>query len=78
MEDENFEGMEIPEELLQEIAGGYMSEGAKAKIRDICADSKSRGNDLERVKRFYRRLAPASGFSTAELWDYMDEIWPTL
>ena len=77
--DDDFADIEVPDELMEQIAAGYMSDDLKSTIRRICANFKRNGNDLEHCKMFYRRLRqPGDPFTTWEMWDYMDEIWPTL
>ena len=76
---EDFDGEEIPQELLDVIAGGVMTDDVKAWIRDMCARRKAAGNDLYVMERFMRKLADGRlGFGYWEMCDYMEKIWPEL
>jgi len=76
---ENLDGVELSDEQIKEVWGGYLPDDWKAKIREICSHFKANGNDLYHCQMFYRRLRyPGAPFTTQEMWDYMAEVWPTL
>jgi hypothetical protein len=70
-----FDGIEIPEELLEGIAGG-MSEEARSAAYNACVLLKERGTSLERALEIFSKTDDPE--LRAEVLAYINEIWPIL
>ena len=75
-----FEGMEIPEELLDAIAGGVMTDETKGAIRKIARNGKLMGLTFDEVSVFVRIGAngyqgPGNDYTADEAIEYMASIW---
>lgn len=77
MED-NFEGVEVPYEIIEFISGGGLTEGNKTQIKDYAEWFKSKKYSLPRTQDYWvehMRKARVNSFSEQEARDYIASIW---
>lgn len=78
MAENNFEGIEIPDELLDSIAGGKLNNQASALLRDTLIEFKSRGATLDQaVERIYFPK-PDPVIDRGGIIKLAESIWRTL
>ena len=71
----------IPDEVLEAIAGGSMSEGERAWFLDWAADMKKKGRDLEYTAYVFDLMTTGAhryDITTTEIRDLLEENWDSL
>lgn len=71
------EGIELPDELLDGIAGGVLSEDEKAAFSAALAAWKGNGFTLEQALHAYRRGNRMAG-DPADYVEYANSVWDSL
>ena len=73
-----FEGIEVPDEIVDFISGGGLTEGNKAQIKDYVQWFKSKKYCLLHTQDYWvehMRKAKVNSFSEQEARDYIASIW---
>lgn len=73
MDKSNVDGVELPEELLEGIAGGAMSASDEKAMRDFISYLKGHGVDKARAGEIYRALFMSE--MPAEIQEFINTNW---
>ncbi|MBQ3339202.1 MAG: hypothetical protein IJG82_06390 [Atopobiaceae bacterium] len=76
MKDTPVEGIEIPDELLAQIAGGVLSDEIRAVLDQALPLLKQKGTSMERVLEIISLAEDPQ--LRADTLAYIEEIWDTL
>ena len=78
--EENFDGVELPDELLEGLAGGVISDDTKKLLRKTVLNFKGHGYQLDVVLRMTsvvanKRHAQGDNFNNSEIVDIVRTVW---
>lgn len=76
MKDTPVEGIEIPDELLAQIAGGVLSDEIRAVLDQVLPLLKQKGTSKERALEIFSLTEDPQ--MCADTLAYIEEIWGTL
>ena len=73
-----FDGIEIPDDLLDSIAGGVLTDTSKEFLRVLITSAKKGGYTMDDFVQDLVSFAPISDSDAQEVWDYIYPIWDQL
>lgn len=73
-----FDGIEIPDDLLDSIAGGVLTDTHKEFLCALISSAKKGGYTMDYFVQDLVSFAPISDSDAQEVWDYIYPIWDQL
>ena len=73
-----FDGIEIPDDLLDSIAGGVLTDTHKEFLCALISSAKKGGYTMDDFVQDLVSFAPISDSDAQEVWDYIYPIWDEL
>ena len=73
-----FDGIEIPDDLLDSIAGGVLTDTHKEFLCALISSAKKGGYTTDDFVQDLVSFAPISDSDAQEVWDYIYPIWDQL
>ena len=77
-ENKVFEGIEIPDDLLDSIAGGVLTDTHKEFLRALISSAKKGGYTMENFVEDLVSFSAISDCDAQEVWNYIHPIWEEL